>query len=270
MRRYQQGARKLSIPEFKPNFPAISFRYVAFSADGARFVSNSSGLPISTNARTPDQRVVDWTVRDATSGEQVASLGFPEGEGLRPSLSADGSRLAISVQTPNDKTNVKYEHLIIVVETATGRRLVDGRRLENSPDVLVFSPDGRKLAGVIAPHDVDARPALRRPLHAWADSSSALGKALHVWDAETGREIRGLPASWSGGVPCPRSGTRRASCSDCLPKNRRRPTRRFGATPPWYGARAETASPIVSFFCMQPPRSGQDAPVELTLAMQSP
>jgi hypothetical protein len=168
MRRYQQGARQLSIPEFKPNFPAISFRYVAFSADGARFVSNSSGLPISTNARTPDQRVVDWTVRDATSGEQVASLGFPEGEGLRPSLSADGSRLAISVQTPNDKTNVKYEHLIIVVETATGRRLVDGRRLENSPDVLVFSPDGRKLAGVIAPHDVDARPALRRPLHAWA------------------------------------------------------------------------------------------------------
>ena len=82
----------------------------------------------------------------------------------------------------------------MVVETATGRRLVSGKRLENSPDVLVFSPDGRKLAGVITAHDADARTA--RPRHAWADGSPALGKALHVWDAETGREIRVIPGSF--------------------------------------------------------------------------
>ncbi len=196
MRRYHQGTRTISIPESKRNSPSIAFRYVAFSADGSRLVSNSSGFPYSTNVKDPDQRVVDWTVWDTTSGEKVASLAFPEGEGLRPSLSADGSRLAISLQTPNDKSNGKHEHLLTVVETATGRRLVSGRRLENSPYVLVFSPDGRKLAGVITPHEADARAARGMPLHAWADGSPALGKALHVWDAETGREIRVIPGSF--------------------------------------------------------------------------
>ena len=102
-----------------------------------------------------DSRVLDWTVWDTTSGEKMASLAFPEGDGVRPSLSADGSRLAISLQTPDDKSNGKHEHLMMVVEPATGRRLVSGKRLENSPAVLVFSPDGRKLAGVITPHEAE-------------------------------------------------------------------------------------------------------------------
>jgi serine/threonine protein kinase len=147
MRRYHQGSRTLSIADFKRNSPSGNFRYIAFSADGSRLVSNSSGLPYSTNARSPEQRVDDWTVWDTTSGEKIASLASPEGEGLRPTLSADGSRLAISLQMPNDGSTGKHEHLLTVVETATGRRILSRRRLENSPDVLVFSPDGRKLAG---------------------------------------------------------------------------------------------------------------------------
>jgi eukaryotic-like serine/threonine-protein kinase len=205
MRRYHQGARTFSIPEFKqtsryfsvrdfnrnPSYVAI--RYVAFSTDGSRLVANSSGIPYSIGARSPAQRVEEWTVWDAPKGEKIASLEFPEGEGLRPTLSADGARLAISLQTPDDKSNGKHEHLLTVVETATGRRLVSGRRLENSPEVLVFSPDGRKLAGVISSHEADAGAALRGLLHAWEPRSPALGKALHVWDAETGREIRTIP-----------------------------------------------------------------------------
>ncbi len=190
MRRYHQGSRTFSPTEFKRG--GID---VAFSADGSRLVLNSSDFPYGAAARSMDPRLVDWAVWDPASGAKVASLAFPEGEGLKPALSADGSRLAISVQTPNDKTSSKHEHLLIVVETATGRRLVSGRQLENSPDVLVFSPDGRKLAGVITAHDADARAA-SQPRHAWADGSPALGKALHVWDAETGREIRVIPGTF--------------------------------------------------------------------------
>ena len=129
----------------------------------------------------------------------MASLAFPEGEGLRPSLSADGSRLAISVQTPNDKTNGKHEHLLIVVETATGRRLVSGRRLENSPDVLAFSPDGRKLAGVITAHEADVRAARAAASRLGGRESCPrqgaprLGRGDRARDSSDPGEIRGPP-----------------------------------------------------------------------------
>jgi serine/threonine protein kinase/WD40 repeat protein len=190
MRRFHHGARTFSPPELKRG--GID---VAFSADGSRLVLNSSEIVHGAAATSMAPRAIDWAVWDPTSGAKVASLAFPEGEGLKPCLSADGSRLAISVQTPNDKTTTNHEHLLIVVETATGRRLVSGKRLENSPDVLAFSPDGRKLAGVIVAHDSDVR-AGSQPRHAWADRSPGLGKALHVWDAETGREIRAIPGSF--------------------------------------------------------------------------
>ncbi len=141
MRKYHQGVQTFSPTDWKRG------GNVAFSADGSRLVLNASEIPGGVAMRTASH-AIDWAVWDPTSGSKVASLAFPEGEGLQPCLSADGSRLAISVQTPNDKTTSKHEHLLIVVETATGRRLVSGKRLENSPDVLAFSPDGRKLAGV--------------------------------------------------------------------------------------------------------------------------
>ncbi len=74
MRRYHQGARTFTVPEFKQtagyfsvsdfnrNPGYIAVRYVAFSALGSRLVSNSSGVSFSTNERGPGERVVDWTV----------------------------------------------------------------------------------------------------------------------------------------------------------------------------------------------------------------
>src|SRR5262249_8668658 len=44
-----------------------------------------------------------------------------------------------------------------------------------------------------APHEADARGARGGPLHVWASGSPSVGKALHVWDAETGREMRVIP-----------------------------------------------------------------------------
>ena len=196
MRRYRQGARTLFHSRFQTEFPLKRLQICRLQHRWLAGRFKFLGLSLQHAAWSPDQRVVDWTVWDTASGEKMASATFPEGDGLRPSLSTDGSRLAISLQTPNDKSNGKHEHLMTVVETATGKRLVSGRRLENSPDVLVFSPDGRKLAGVITAHEGDARAARGSPLHAWADGSPALGKALHVWDAETGREIRAIPGSF--------------------------------------------------------------------------
>ncbi len=190
MRRYHQGTRTFSMPESSFNIHDYDF-----SGDGSRLVTNSSGVPFG--GATASGRVVEWVVVDTTSGEKTASLAFPEGDGLRPTLSADGSRLAFSVQTANDKTNNKHEHLLIIVETATGRRIVSGKRLENSPDVLAFSADGRKLAGVITPHEAEAKRVADRPVHVWIEGGlSAPGKALVIWDAETGREIRAIPGTF--------------------------------------------------------------------------
>jgi WD40 repeat protein len=190
MRKYQQGAGTFSLPN-------STIHSVAFSADGSRLVSDSARVPFSPDGRRINSRVVSWEVWDTTTGKKVALEAFPEGDGERPSLSADGARLAISLQTPDAPPDRKHEHLLTIVELATSRRLVSGMRLENTPDVLVFSPDGRKLAGVITPHHLEGtRPG--RVNHVRDLFSLVPGKALHVWDAETGREIRVIPGTFEG------------------------------------------------------------------------
>ena len=178
MRRSHQAARTISLPQG-------SFTYfVAFSGDGSRFVANSQRVPVKLKGKPLQFRVVDWKVWDVASGRVMASVTFPEGDGEYAVLNQDGSRLAIALKT--DDASGRHEHLLMVVETATGRRVVH-QTLKNNLYHVDFSPDGRKLAAVVSPHA--------------AEEKYGPGNALLVWDAETGAEIRAIPGTFPRGGP---------------------------------------------------------------------
>ena len=99
--------------------------------------------------------MVDWKVWDVASGRVTASVAFPEGDGEWAVLNTDGSRLAIALKTDDDESG-RHEHLLMVVETATGRRVVR-QTLNNNLYHVEFSPDGRKLAGLVSPHEAEGK-----------------------------------------------------------------------------------------------------------------
>jgi WD40 repeat protein len=177
-RQCNQDIRSINIPDLR--------NYGVFSADGTRIASCTGETPLSRDGS--GFRQIGWTVWDTATGKKTGSFEFPEGDGRLPSLSTDGSLMAISLQTSDDKVRGKHEHLLISSELSTGHRLATLRHLENSPYVLAFSSDGRKLAGVVTPHGAQGKPVP--------------GAALHIWDARTGNEIRVLPGTM-GTMQCP-------------------------------------------------------------------
>ncbi len=186
MRQSHQAARTISLPR-------SAFRYFpAFSGDGSRFVAISGRIPVKSKGKPLDYRVVDWKVWDVSSGQVVATVAFPEGDADFASLNTDGSRLAIALKTDDDASG-KHEHLLMVVDTATGRMVVR-RTLKNNLYSVQFSPDGRRLGAIVSPHE--------------ADEKYGPGNAILVWDAETGAEIRAIPGTF------PREGSRHAFSVD--------------------------------------------------------
>ena len=167
-RRSHQAARTISMPR------GNSTCFVAFSGDGSRFVANSQRVKVKLSGKPLQFRVVDWKVWDAASGRVTACVAFPEGDGERAVLNTDGSRLAIALKTDDNESGT-HEHLLMVVETATGRRVVR-RTLGHNLFRVEFSPDGRKLVGLVSPHE--------------AKESYGTKTALVIWDAETGTELR--------------------------------------------------------------------------------
>ena len=88
-----------------------------------------------------------------------------------PVLNNDGSRLAIVLRT-DDEVSGNHEHLLMVVETATGREVVR-QTLKNNPSYNVqFSPNGRRLGAIVSPHE--------------AEEKYGPADALLIWDAEIG------------------------------------------------------------------------------------
>ena len=169
MRQCHQDVRTLHIPGLEARG--------SFSTDGTRIVSRTGAAPLG---EINGFRETEWTVWDTTSGKQISSFAYPEGDGNLPSLSSDGSLMAIgltSLQTLHDESSPAHEHTLAVIDANTGRRLVT-RRLENSPRGLLFSSDGRKLAGIVTPHGARGKPVP--------------GAAVHVWDSRTGNEVRVL------------------------------------------------------------------------------
>ncbi len=181
MRRSHQASRTISLPSNSFNaFPQ-------FSGDGSRFVANAGRVPVKLKGKPLSYRVEKWNVWDMASGEVVATVSFSQGDGEYPVLNHDGSRLAI-VLLNHDEASGEHEHLLMVIETATGREIVR-RTLKINPYYFVhFSPDGRKLAAIASPHE--------------GKEAFGPGDALLIWDAESGDEIRTIPGTF------PRDGSR--------------------------------------------------------------
>ncbi len=158
--------------------------------------------PCQTRGKPLNYRVVDWKVWDVASGRVLASVAFPEGDADFAFLNTDGSRLAIALKTDDDASGT-HEHLLMVVETTTGRRVVR-RSLKRNLYTVQFSPDGRKLAGMVSPHETEEK--------------YGPGNALLVWDAETGAEIRTISGTFPRGRSSPSVPTANAS----RPRSRRR------------------------------------------------
>src|SRR5262249_47815811 len=113
-----------------------------------------------------------WKVWDAAASSEPISLNvIPRSPGGW-ALSRDGTRLAAAVHRPDGKT-ARPE--VKTFEAATGRELVafPPPAPRGSVEYLTFSPDGKRLAGVI-----------RAPGGA---------SAVRVWDAATGGELRTFP-----------------------------------------------------------------------------
>jgi serine/threonine protein kinase/WD40 repeat protein len=186
MRQSHKAARTISLPE-------SNFTYLpAFSGDGLRFVAISGRVPVIRRGKPLNYQVVDWKVWDVASAKIVASVAFPEGVGDWAVLNQDGSRLAIALKTDDDASG-RHQHLLMVVEAATGRRVVR-RTLNGNLYSVEFSPDGRRLGATVSPHE--------------AEEKFGPANAVLVWDAETGAELQAIPGTF------PRGGSRLAFSPD--------------------------------------------------------
>jgi WD40 repeat protein len=121
----------------------------------------------------PQSELAMW---DLTTGTQLTRVQFPALARRRClAFSADGERVAISYATGPAK-EPPSPHMLAVHETATGRALfavpVPCYRLQ----WLVFSPNGKRLAG------------MRNENTATEATNSA-----QVWDAMTGKELLTIP-----------------------------------------------------------------------------
>ena len=180
MRQAQPAARTIRVP----TYPGAAS--VFFSGDGSRFVVNAQGS-LTPNLSIANQAgpVRQWNLWDAARGQVAGSVTCPGGECLFPSLNADGAYLAIPQRTDDDIAGA-HEHRLLVVETGTGRTVVR-QVLNRHCDRVVFSPDGRKLAGVGSPHG----PGENRGNG--TDKTRNDGDVLLVWEARTGAELRAIP-----------------------------------------------------------------------------
>jgi serine/threonine protein kinase/WD40 repeat protein len=182
-RQSHQASRTISLQGNRFSFTP------AFSGDGSRFIAISGRVPVQRKGKPLTYHVDKWNVWDVSSGQVVATVAFPQGDGEFAVPNHDGSRVAITLIT-NDEASGKHEHLLIVLETATSREIFRQTLKQNPYYHVQFSPNGQRLAALVSPHEAEEIPGP--------------ASALVVWNAETGAEIRTIPGTF------PRDGSRLA------------------------------------------------------------
>jgi RNA polymerase sigma factor (sigma-70 family) len=76
--------------------------------------------------------------------------------------SPDGKVLALSNYGPGERDPAKRQHNVVLVETETGKVIRRMRTPETTPDRLVFSPDGKWIAGPYCVWDAQTLAEVRR------------------------------------------------------------------------------------------------------------
>src|SRR5579885_3468327 len=176
---------------------------VAFSPDGKRIVSGSSGL-------SDEKSVIVW---DAATGEEILSLKAQAAEGRCVAFSPDGKRI---VATDSRR--------VAVWDAATGREVLSlGETGARGISSVAFSPDGKRIAragqgvdeqkgracGVVKVWDAATGKevlSLKDPVDLHGIAFSPDGKRIvagawvkvKVWDAATGQELLSLPGHTGG------------------------------------------------------------------------
>jgi WD40 repeat protein len=143
------------------------------TVNGAAFSPDGKRLYTASNDGT-------WKVWDATATSEPIVLKVTPLSLGGWALSRDGTRLAAGVPGLGGK---QARPEIKVFDAATGRELVafPPPAPGGSIDHLTFSPDGKRLAGVVGPG-----------LFAGAAGGESV---VRVWDAATGGELRAFPGT---------------------------------------------------------------------------
>jgi WD40 repeat protein len=150
---------------------------VLFSPDGRWLLTTGDGRTygpqgVSMSAQTEGFAGIVW---DAATGARQATLQWPDRDSAlawTAAFSADGRRIVTAAGGGGHSNAGGYP---TVWETATGKRLRSlgpaGSFFAPPGYLATFSPDGRWIATT---HGVD---------------TSAKDRAVHLWDAESGREV---------------------------------------------------------------------------------
>jgi WD40 repeat protein/serine/threonine protein kinase len=173
---------------------AAAFSGVAFDRDNTRVAAAVSFFdPEKTGDVIIGHGVKIW---DATTGKELLEIRAPSrSEGVDVAFSPDGTRVAISVSTPDERAGSPNQPSVQVWEIASGKHLPPLKGHGRELDKLTFSPDGIFVAAV-------SRTSRYEPdeLHVWrVDSSRELGASApaFVLKGNSG-SIRGLAFSPDG------------------------------------------------------------------------
>jgi WD40 repeat protein len=158
---------------------------LGFSPDGRRLLGSITNVDFKA-PQAFQRRLIVW---DVTSGSQLGTVDVGGG-GVATAWSPDGTRFAgsggpsvVATAWSPDGTRFAVAHgrgddtAIEIHDAATGKSLLTldqplaGGAGRSSPHGLVYSPDGRRIAGYFAPRTLGAPPVLK------------------VWDAASGKEL---------------------------------------------------------------------------------
>lgn len=184
-----------SLRRFTPPGPGYPFRCIALSRDGTRLASGPGPFL--------------W---DMATGKQIRRLWKERGSAEALAFSPDGRNLAVALshKNPREQSPDSRAGQILILDTATGKQVLDLGGLQGLVYGVAFSQDGRLVAAAGLDNTVrlfeaatgkELVPAVghRGPVNTLAFSpdgrtvaTAGWDATVRLWEAATGKELRRL------------------------------------------------------------------------------